>query len=216
MEQRLNQPTEVYFARILTYIFHPLLIPTYGMILLYKVFSRMYFLDGDPRIFWLLLGITLITTCLLPAMSSYILLRSGMLKSLEMNERRERILPYLTTAMYYLFAFYMLRDFPVPAGMLTAMRLFTLGGAAAIVGTMVINFYWKISAHTVAIGGLIGAVLALSMLLPMVPPELLYIVLLLGGIVGYARLRLDAHSPAQVYAGYLLGFLSTFLLLLFV
>jgi membrane-associated phospholipid phosphatase len=31
-------------------------------------------------------------------------------------------------------------------------------------------------------------------------------VLLVSGIVAYARLRLNAHTPAQVYTGFLLGF----------
>jgi membrane-associated phospholipid phosphatase len=40
--------------------------------------------------------------------------------------------------------------------------------------------------------------------------------LVVSGIVGYARLRLNAHSPAQVYAGFLLGaVLVTLLFVLF-
>lgn len=213
--QFVPSPSEIRIARFITYLLHPLLIPTYGMLIVYSVFSRMYMLGADPRVLWLLVGITLISTCLLPAMSSYILMRSGMLKSLEMDERRERVLPYLSTAIYYLFAFYMLRDFPVPSGMLMVMRLFTLGGAISIFITMGINFYWKISAHAVASGGLFGAVLSLSVLLPVVPAFLLYGVIGAAGLVGYARLRLEAHTPAQVYTGYLLGFLSTSVLLLY-
>ena len=34
---------------------------------------------------------------------------------------------------------------------------------------------------------------------------ILALVMLMAGIVGYARLKLNAHTPAQVYSGFLLG-----------
>jgi membrane-associated phospholipid phosphatase len=35
--------------------------------------------------------------------------------------------------------------------------------------------------------------------------------LLLSGLVGVARLQLNAHTPAQVYSGFLFGFTVVFL-----
>jgi membrane-associated phospholipid phosphatase len=39
--------------------------------------------------------------------------------------------------------------------------------------------------------------------------------ILIAGFVGFARLKLNAHSPSQVYTGFLLGFLVEFLLMIF-
>jgi hypothetical protein len=147
----------------------------------------------------------------MPALSVFILFRSKNLSDLEMDDRRERTAPFLITVVFYFFAYYMLREFPAPSGMLKAIRVFTLGASTALLITIVINFAWKISAHTVAMGGLTGAITALTLFLS-TPPSLIWLSLVVGisGLVGYARLRLVAHTPAQVYAGYLLGFASMF------
>ena len=201
MEKRL--------AVSITYLFHPLLVPTYGMFLLYKVFSSIYFIQ-DLRIPLLLMGITWVSTCLLPGLSSYILLRTGFVKSMEMDLRKERVWPYLITSIYYLFAYYTLKDFPVPSGMSLTIRFFVLGATTSLLLSMGINFVWKISAHAVAMGGLSGALLALCLFVPNPPMPFLYVVLGVSGLVMSSRLKLEAHTGAQVYAGYLLGFLCTF------
>jgi membrane-associated phospholipid phosphatase len=64
----------------------------------------------------------------------------------------------------------------------------------------------------VAVGGLSGALLALCLFVPNPPLPLLYGVLGISGLVLSSRLKLEAHTGAQVYAGYLLGFSCTFAL----
>ncbi len=203
------------FALFLTYCFHPLLIPTYGMATLCWIFAGPYFIQ-DYRVPLLLISITLVTTGILPALSAWLLLRSGLLQSIQMDDRRERLLPYLSTALYYLLAYYMLKNFPVPLVMLRIIRLFILGASAAILLTACINIFWKISAHTVASGGWCGSLTGLSLMLYAPPYYFLFSVFLITGLVGFARLKLEAHSPAQVYAGFLLGFFCTFFLLYFI
>jgi hypothetical protein len=205
---------EIRFAKVITYLFHPLLVPTYAMVALFAEFSSHYFIR-DIRIPLLLFGITLVSTCLLPGLSIYLLMRSGFVKSLQMDERNDRVLPYLITSGYYMLAFYMLRDFPVPAGMLALIRGFALSASTSILITAIVNLKWKISAHMVGIGGLCGAIATLVIHKPEPPFGLLYVCILIAGLVGYARLRLQAHTPAQVYSGFLLGVGCTCTLLSF-
>ena len=40
-------------------------------------------------------------------------------------------------------------------------------------------------------------------------------IILLSGIVAYARLKLNAHTPSQVYSGFVLGFFIELGLMLF-
>jgi hypothetical protein len=200
-------------ANGVTYLFHPLLIPTYGMGLIYKIYTTIYFIN-DVRVLLFLLGITFVSTCILPALSTIVMLRSGIIKDLEMKERKDRFLPYMITAMYYFFAFYLLKDFPIPSGMLFAVRIFVLGGAGAILLTALINMFWKISAHMVAQGGICACVLSSCLLLPAASVQLLYLCIFLAGVVAWARLKLEAHSPAQVYTGFGLGFLSILVMFL--
>ncbi len=201
-------------ASFITYLFHPLLIPTYGMCIIYQFFSGLYFIH-DWRVPLLILGITFVSTCLLPALSTVLLFKSGFIKSPELSDRKERLLPYLITSLYYSFAFYLFDRFPIPSGMLHIIRLFILGAAGSILLTALITLFWKISAHTIAIGGLAGALLGLNFILPVSSFGVFYAALLCAGVAGYSRLKLNAHTPAQVYVGFILGFASMFGLISF-
>ncbi len=64
-----------------------------------------------------------------------------------------------------------------------------------------------------AIGGLTGMLVALA---PRGDNYMFYLILFLvfaSGLVGFARLKLSAHSSGQVAAGYAAGFLSQYLIL---
>ena len=69
----------------------------------------------------------------------------------------------------------------------------------------VINNWWKISAHTAAIGGTTGAVLAFSLILGFYPLWWFCILLLLAGVVGTGRMLLRLHSLGEIVGGFLVG-----------
>jgi membrane-associated phospholipid phosphatase len=70
----------------------------------------------------------------------------------------------------------------------------------------VINFWWKISLHAVGSGALIGLVLILS--LKMLTPLEWYLIsaIIAGGLVLSSRLKLNLHSPVEVWVGLFAGF----------
>jgi len=43
---------------------------------------------------------------------------------------------------------------------------------------------------------------------------LIAVTILVSGLIGFARLKLQAHTPAQIYAGFILGFFTIFVLFL--
>ena len=70
----------------------------------------------------------------------------------------------------------------------------------------VVTYFWKISVHGAGIGGAIGFIIALSIVYP-IPHFALALACLaiITGLIAYARLSLNAHTPLQVYVGVLLG-----------
>jgi membrane-associated phospholipid phosphatase len=62
----------------------------------------------------------------------------------------------------------------------------------------------------IGIGGLIGALLAISFFMQMPVFTALSVCLIVAGCVGFARLQLNAHTPNQVYAGFVFGCLVQF------
>lgn len=106
-----------------------------------------------------------------------------------------------------------------------------LGAVIGLFIAFFINIFSKISAHAVGMGGLLGMVIitmALSNFDSFVLHStiigtfefsmnaLLLFTLLMAGLVGTARLLLDAHTPNDIYGGYLVGFASQFIALRFI
>jgi len=197
-------------ARFISLLFHPLLMPTYG-------FSILFFTDNYISVFTslglrlVILIITFVFTFLFPFVNALILLKMGRIKSLSMEDHTERYIPYATTVLYYFALYYLFYNVEIP----NLFKVLVLGASLSVLLTFIINFKWKISAHTIGIGGIAGAMLATVYRLQMELYLVLMLIIISAGIVGYARLKLKAHTPPQIYTGFLLGFLVEFLLLLF-
>ena len=95
----------------------------------------------------------------------------------------------------------------------SVFKILILGAAISILLTFIINRKWKISAHTIGIGGIAGATLGMMYRLQLDMNIFFMIIILLAGIVSYARLKLNAHTPSQVYTGFLLGFVVELVLM---
>ena len=184
--------------------------PTYGFALIF--FTKNYISTFTPPNFKLvILAVTFVFTFLLPTINVLILLKMGKINSLEMETNKERIIPYGSAALYYFALFYLFYHAQFPA----VFKNLVLGGALSILFTWLINFKWKISAHMVGIGGIAGAALGIIYRLHVDMQLILLVIIFFAGILGYARLRLKAHTPAQVYTGFILGFLTEVALMIF-
>jgi membrane-associated phospholipid phosphatase len=137
-------------------------------------------------------------------------LLSGIVKTLNINERNERIIPlFITMALYYLSYISMNQVFhQLDISIHAAIKAFILAATIAIGITTIITFFWKISLHMVGVGGLLGLLVALMLRYHVFNQTSLIIAIVLFGLVGFARLWLKAHTNAQTYIGYLIGFLT--------
>lgn len=197
MEQKL--------AQTISYIFHPVLMSFYAIV--YLINLDIFFRNGLPaqgKILLLLLA--LLTTVVLPLFLMIIYKRMGWISDFQLHDTKERKLPLLTMGFTLLVMGIMLQELQIPA----VFNLFYLAAAILTVILLVINNFWKISLHTSAAGGTTGAFFALALQTGI---DFLYPVIfmvLLGGIVAYARLKLKSHNATQVYTGYIVGFLVVF------
>jgi hypothetical protein len=188
-------------ANIISYLLHPLLMATYSIALLFSM--NTYLTAMLPTKFqWILLGFIFLITTAVPAVIIFIMLKMTWVSNLDITNYNERRVPYIVTAMAYSLNYYLLYKFHLPALLYYVM----LGATFTILCAMIINLFWKISAHAIGIGGLTGLLIGLCMRMGLFLPVHITVALLLCGIVGTARLLLNAHTPAQVYAGLALGF----------
>ncbi len=196
------------FARFLSLVLHPVLMPTYALLLIFR--QSTYFANTvNPNAKMILFMIIILNTFLLPVIISYILVKKGWIKSLEMEKREERLIPYVSNLLLLLIATFMIYKLRLPR----IFFLLTLGAAAALSLAVIINIKWKISIHMIGIGALVGTFFGLSSFLLVDLRIAIIVFLLIAGLLGTARLTLNSHRPSQIYAGFILGFVCEYFLI---
>ena len=187
-------------ATVVSYILHPLLIPTYiiAFLLNMNVFLA-FMIPFNVRL--MIIGMLFTITFAMPAMVIFMMYRRGIISSLQMEIRSERFYPLLLTAIFWGLGFNLISRTGLP----TVYYQYLLGGVAAIVIAMIINYFWKISLHMLGMGGLTGVFLGFALRIGIDIFPFLAFLILLSGLVGYARLKVNSHNPPQVYAGYIVG-----------
>lgn len=188
--------------KIISLIFHPLLIPSYLFISVFNMNSYVSLLIPTTAKF-LIFSLVFIATFLFPLLIILIMKRRGLIKSLQMESKEERVYPFLLTGIFFFLSYYMLKQIQISE----VFHLFLLGITILVFLSLLINFFSKISIHMVGIGGIAGALTGISIRINLDLVLLISFTILLAGFIGFARLKLKSHQPIQIYTGYLLGFL---------
>ena len=187
-------------AKIISAIFHPLLVPTYALLLLINLQTHSILaLPADFR--YIIVAFVFISTFVLPSIIIFILLKFGKIKSLEMHSQQERVLPMLIIAVAFYGTYQLLKQSSVTG----LMSLFMVGATMLVLITLIINYITKISLHTTAWGGLFGTFLGFAITFHYNLISLLFLIIFVIGTIATARLKLNAHTPLQVYLGFLVG-----------
>ncbi len=197
-------------AKVISYVFHPLLMPIFGLLIIFNTESYINYAVPTElkQAVLILVGIS---TFIIPLLISMLLLNRKIIKSLEMETQRERVIPYAFTIVFYIFTLYLLKQAPIPPIIFN----FIIGATLSIIVAFVVNIKWKISAHMIGVGGLTGALLCLSILLGIYITPYLIIALIIAGLVGSSRLILKAHTPSQIYIGFAVGIICQVVVLYF-
>jgi hypothetical protein len=191
---------ETRIARILSYILHPLLIPTYATILLLNLsFFLSYSLSLEAKI-WLLIMVSGFTF-IIPVVIITSLYFFRVISSIELEEMKERTMPLLFSAISYYALLYMLRKSGLPAYFL----YFIYGALLTLLVGLMINLVYKISLHTLAWGAAVASLVGLSLKMEIDIPLIIIFSVIIAGLAGYVRLKLNAHNPTQVYLGFATG-----------
>lgn len=197
-------------AKIISILFNPLLMPTLGLFLLFNTDTYISYAIHFKLKQFTILFVALVTF-IIPLLAVLYLRNRGVITSIEMYEPKERIIPYVLTTVSYVFTLYIFKQTAV----IPIIFTFISGATFAIIIAFIINLKWKISAHAIGIGGIFGAFLCVAFRLQADVSIFIVSVLLVFGLVATARLILNAHTPSQLYAGFLLGTLTQLIVFYF-
>lgn len=201
---QLQQPAPLRAAaKLVSYVFHPLFVPTY--IFLFLMYTVPYEFAGITE-FQLKLRLfsTFWLTAFFPAFAVFLLWRLNFSESIYLRTQKERIVPYVITMIFYWWMYFLSRN-PKFEDQPVVLKFFYLGIFMSTVAGLVLNNYFKISLHGMGAGGALAAVIGFALHYGMPLGVAISITAILAGVVCTARLIVSDHTTKEVYTGLLVG-----------
>ena len=187
-------------AKLVSAVLHPLCMPllTLGLLL-----ATDGYLAHRLGLFAYLFVLLLINT-LAPALSMFILKKRGVISDWDIRMRHERRWPFLLVLAYYLMAYVLVVNSTAVEGSIVLPKRLALarGGHCVCLGGHLEGQNQHAHARP---RGIMGVYLHVAMTDQMWSLGWVSLLVLGAGLVGWSRLHLSAHTPGQVYAGYVLG-----------
>ena len=192
------------FMKFISGVFHPLLLSTYMMCILYVLSPEIFGSIGVQQIPILILAIAL-TTVVFPAMViGAMKVFSSKVSSYELTQREERIMPFISITIFYGATTYMfITEFRVTPVLSTMLLIVT----SLILSLLIITFWFKISIHASANWSVAGVLTYLAIKQGDIFLTPLIIWILIAGLVSTSRLYQGFHSPKEVWIGTTYGYL---------
>ena len=208
MRESLSYPSGwIFIARLVSYLFHPLLVGVY--MAAYMIFiNPVYYNYVDPREKILSLATVFNNNFVFPVVVVLLLKGLGFIKSIYLETAKERIVPYMASIIFFFWTWYVFYNKPdAPQTMKDMLQ----GIFYASIIAMTANIYFKISMHAIGMGGLIGMMTMVLFEGMMLSPLPFVIAVLLTGLVMSSRLIASDHQRGDIAAGFLAGLISQIL-----
>jgi hypothetical protein len=201
------------FAVVISVIFHPLFIPVIATWFL--AFVQPGYFTGIPMHDKTMILIRVAyNTIFFPALTVVLLKAVGFNKTLLLKNRRERIIPYIATNIFYFWMYLVFKNQEEVPLILTS---FVFGIFLASSLGLLANIYFKISMHALGVGALCGLMLIIifsglsyAIFLPAM------VVFIIAGLVCTSRLIVSDHTPFEIYTGILIGIIAQFIANIFI
>ena len=200
MENKPSKPVRL-SAHLVSYVLHPLFIPTYFLLYLIKVvpFEFVGITDWQLKlrvfsIFWM--------TAFFPAFAVFLLWRLKFSESIFLRTQKERVIPYVITMFFYWWMYYLSRNFTDQP---LALKYFYFGIFIATSLGLVVNNFIKVSLHAIGISGLLTAVVLAGFYYSINNFLWVSIAALLAGFVISARMVVSDHTKQELMVGFAIG-----------
>lgn len=186
-------------APLISYLFHPLIIPSLGLLIILNSGTYLALLDPVAKraiMFVMALGTLVFPLMLLPVLQY----RNLMMKDGQVATRREQLIPQIIILALYIVTFVYFKRLPLSQ----VIHAYVLSVTGTLFLLILVNLRFRVSIHAAALGGLTGLIIALIYLYETPLQGLLMLSLLAGGLTGSSRLAQGDHWGA-ILSGFFLG-----------
>ena len=185
-------------SRVVSMVFTPFYLPTLGLLALFSL-SYLSLLPFQYKA--IVIAIVYFFTILLPTLLIHVYRRHQHWNLIELGQRERRMVPYVLSILCYFTCVYIMRSLHIPH----FMSSIVVAALCIQIICAIVNGWWKISTHTAAIGGVVGALVAFAAIFGFNPLPWLCITIIIAGILGTSRMILRQHSLSEVVSGFLVG-----------
>ena len=198
------------FAAFISYLFHPLLLPTYGVLFIIAANAHWFAIYPlKAQLLWVI--IIFVFTLICPIVWLLMMKRLELISDFKMENANDRIIPYIAVASFYMWMFKLFK----PTTEMTPysnqlISLMMLGASFSIFIGFFINIFKKISIHAIGAGGFVGLVLCMMRISDYDLRFFLILTILLAGLIGTAQLIASDTKENELWAGYVAGFIGQF------
>ncbi|HLT93651.1 MAG TPA: hypothetical protein VKZ56_03775 [Membranihabitans sp.] len=201
-------------ATLISIVFHPIWFP-FGMLVLYLLANPIAFGQSQPFEDGVLVLQTLIICLILPLVSILIMWKSKLISSLHLDQRMERIGPYIAMLIFLLWYYLNINQY----GVAPVFRMYILGALIALILVFLTNLFIKVSAHGAGVAGILMNSIAawkkfdyevvpfriLSSIYTLNFEIIIAIFALILFIVLLSRFYLKKHNLMELFGGVLYG-----------
>jgi len=194
-----------FFLKIAAWLFHPLLIGVYGILLYFSVTPRFV----QSEIVYGKLLVVFMLTFLIPILFYFILRNLNWVQSVELHSVKERNAPLVILAILLLLLLRVVFDFySYPE-----LYYFFLGMLFTVLSAwMLVLLKFKASLHMMGISGLVMYAIALSIHFNINILMTIAFLLFACGWVASSRLQTKSHTPIELIIGFFIGWIPQLLL----
>ena len=187
-------------APLISYLFHPLLMPSLGLLIILNSGTYLALLDPAAKraiMFVMALGTLVFPLMMLPVLQY----RTLVVRNGQAATKTEQLIPQIIILVLYIITFVYFKRLPLSQ----VIHAYVLAVTGTLFLVIALNLKFRISLHAASLGGLTGLIIALIFLYETPLQGFLMLTLLAGGLSGSSRLAQGDHW-GEVLGGFILGF----------
>ncbi|TVZ56677.1 hypothetical protein OD91_1973 [Lutibacter sp. Hel_I_33_5] len=191
------------FHKIISVILHPIVIPTIGVLLYFLLVPNTI----QKQLQLTILGLVFVVTYLIPVLLLAVLKAIGSIESYHVTTIKERKIPLA----FMMVLFYLLGSTLIKLRSVSDLGILFYATSLGIVLVYVLFLTkLKTSLHLLSMGIAVGFFLLIQNNYGISFFPIIAVSILFSGLLGSARLHLKAHTPFEVYSGFIIGFLCPY------
>jgi len=196
-------------STFLSVVFQPLFMPFVALLFMLYLPSKLnQLLVAEVKIE--IVFMSFLFTIVFPLIMFIVFLKLKWITDIHLTVRKERVIPTFISLALFVVLYFLMKNLE---GLPNTFLLIYLGSIIGVLIANLVTLFWKISIHGFGVFGVVGSLLAISIVSNSNFPVIGLFCFVIAVLVGISRLVLKRHTPMQVILGSLLGLISPSLLL---